>query len=89
MYTSEITALRNEGLLRSVTGRRSRIRRTPIQRSGPAKSERQGQGPGKGFRRRHPPGQGPVGKVYTSKYNRAYETAVLAGFKDIEKTAIA
>jgi phosphohistidine phosphatase SixA len=29
----------------------------------------------------------PVGKVYTSKYNRAYETAVLAGFKDIEKTA--
>jgi phosphohistidine phosphatase SixA len=28
----------------------------------------------------------PVGKVYTSKYNRAYETAVLAGFKDIEKT---
>ena len=29
----------------------------------------------------------PVGKVYTSKYNRAYETAVLAGFKEIEKTA--
>jgi broad specificity phosphatase PhoE len=29
----------------------------------------------------------PVGKVYTSKYNRAYETAVLAGFPDIEKTA--
>lgn len=28
----------------------------------------------------------PVGQVYTSKYNRAYETAVLAGFKDIEKT---
>jgi broad specificity phosphatase PhoE len=28
----------------------------------------------------------PVGAVYTSKYNRAYETAVLAGFKDIEKT---
>jgi len=28
-----------------------------------------------------------VGKVYTSKYNRAYETAVLSGFKDIEKTA--
>jgi broad specificity phosphatase PhoE len=28
----------------------------------------------------------PVGKVYTSKYNRAYETAVLAGFTDIEKT---
>src|SRR5215472_15802555 len=27
----------------------------------------------------------PVGAVYTSKYNRAYETAVLAGFKDIEK----
>jgi phosphohistidine phosphatase SixA len=30
--------------------------------------------------------QVPIGKVYTSKYNRAYETAVLAGFKDIEKT---
>src|SRR6202035_6041888 len=30
--------------------------------------------------------QGPIGKVYTSKYNRAYETAVIAGFKDIEKT---
>jgi len=29
----------------------------------------------------------PVGKVYTSKYNRAYETAVITGFKDIEKTA--
>ena len=29
----------------------------------------------------------PVGKVYTSKYNRAFETAVIAGFKDIEKTA--
>src|ERR1700677_2273124 len=29
----------------------------------------------------------PVGKVYTSKYNRAYETAVIAGFKDIEKTS--
>src|SRR6202047_2010586 len=28
----------------------------------------------------------PVGKVYTSKYNRAYETAVIAGFTDIEKT---
>ena len=28
-----------------------------------------------------------VGKVYTSKYNRAYETAVIAGFNDIEKTA--
>src|SRR3984957_6652689 len=28
----------------------------------------------------------PVGKAYTSKYNRAYETAVIAGFKDIEKT---
>jgi phosphohistidine phosphatase SixA len=27
-----------------------------------------------------------VGKVYTSKYNRAYETAVIAGFQDIEKT---
>ena len=27
----------------------------------------------------------PVGEVYTSKFNRAYETAVLAGFKDIEK----
>ena len=29
----------------------------------------------------------PVGEVYTRKYNRAYETAVLAGFRDIEKTA--
>jgi broad specificity phosphatase PhoE len=29
----------------------------------------------------------PVGHVYTSKYNRAYETATLAGFKNIEKTA--
>jgi broad specificity phosphatase PhoE len=29
----------------------------------------------------------PIGKVYTSRFNRAYETAVLAGFKDIEKTA--
>src|SRR6516164_10228531 len=28
----------------------------------------------------------PVGKVYTSNFNRAYETALLAGFKDIEKT---
>jgi phosphohistidine phosphatase SixA len=28
----------------------------------------------------------PVGKIYTSKYNRAYETAVIAGFPDIEKT---
>jgi phosphohistidine phosphatase SixA len=29
----------------------------------------------------------PIGKVYTSKYNRAYETAVVAGFANIEKTA--
>ena len=29
----------------------------------------------------------PIGKVYTSLFNRAYETAVLAGFTDIEKTA--
>lgn len=29
----------------------------------------------------------PVGKVYTSQFNRAYETAVLAGFKNIDKTA--
>jgi phosphohistidine phosphatase SixA len=29
----------------------------------------------------------PIGKVFTSKYNRAYETGVIAGFKDIEKTA--
>ena len=29
----------------------------------------------------------PVGKVYTSKYNRAYETAVIAGFSNIEGTA--
>jgi phosphohistidine phosphatase SixA len=28
----------------------------------------------------------PVGEVYTSKFNRAYETAVIAGFNDIEKT---
>jgi phosphohistidine phosphatase SixA len=28
----------------------------------------------------------PVGKVYTSRFNRAYETAVIAGFPDIEKT---
>src|ERR1700730_15666379 len=28
----------------------------------------------------------PIGTTYTSKYNRAYETAVIAGFKDIEKT---
>jgi phosphohistidine phosphatase SixA len=28
----------------------------------------------------------PIGKVYTSKYHRAYETATLAGFTDIEKT---
>jgi phosphohistidine phosphatase SixA len=28
----------------------------------------------------------PVGKVYTSKFNRAYETAVIAGFSDVEKT---
>jgi len=29
----------------------------------------------------------PVGKVYTSNFNRAYETATFAGFADIEKTA--
>jgi phosphohistidine phosphatase SixA len=28
----------------------------------------------------------PVGKVYTSKFNRAYETAVIAGFQNVEKT---
>ncbi len=28
----------------------------------------------------------PIGKVYTSKYNRAYETAIVAGFSNIEKT---
>jgi phosphohistidine phosphatase SixA len=28
----------------------------------------------------------PVGEVYTSKFNRAYETAVLAGFEDIKRT---
>ena len=28
----------------------------------------------------------PIGKVYTSKFNRAYETAVIAGFKNVEKT---
>jgi phosphohistidine phosphatase SixA len=26
----------------------------------------------------------PIGQVYTSKFNRAYQTATLAGFKDIE-----
>ena len=29
----------------------------------------------------------PVGKAYTSRFNRAYETATIAGFTDIEKTA--
>ena len=29
----------------------------------------------------------PIGEVYTSQFNRAYETAVLAGFKNIETTA--
>ena len=29
----------------------------------------------------------PVGEVYTSQFNRGYETAVIAGFGDIEKTA--
>ncbi|HME26435.1 MAG TPA: histidine phosphatase family protein [Acetobacteraceae bacterium] len=29
----------------------------------------------------------PTGKVYTSNFNRAYETATLAGFTNIEKTA--
>jgi phosphohistidine phosphatase SixA len=29
----------------------------------------------------------PVGEVYTSQFNRAYETAALAGFRDIETTA--
>src|SRR5712691_8234252 len=28
----------------------------------------------------------PIGEVYTSKFNRAYETAVLAGFEDIKRT---
>jgi len=28
----------------------------------------------------------PIGRVYTSQFNRAYETAVIAGFKNIEKT---
>jgi broad specificity phosphatase PhoE len=28
----------------------------------------------------------PIGKVYTSKYQRAYETATLAGFTDVEVT---
>jgi phosphohistidine phosphatase SixA len=31
----------------------------------------------------------PIGKVYTSKYNRTYETAALADFKDIEKIILA
>jgi phosphohistidine phosphatase SixA len=29
----------------------------------------------------------PIGEVYTSKFNRAYETAVIAGLPNIEKTA--
>jgi broad specificity phosphatase PhoE len=29
----------------------------------------------------------PVGEVYTSEFNRAYETGLLAGFKNIETTA--
>src|SRR5690349_25123564 len=29
----------------------------------------------------------PVGHVYTSKYNRAYETATVAGFQNSDKTA--
>jgi phosphohistidine phosphatase SixA len=29
----------------------------------------------------------PVGEVFTSNFNRAFETAVLAGFKDVKKTA--
>ena len=29
----------------------------------------------------------PVGEVYTSQFHRAYETALLAGFTDIEKSA--
>jgi broad specificity phosphatase PhoE len=28
----------------------------------------------------------PIGEVYTSQFNRGYETGVLAGFKDIKKT---
>ena len=28
----------------------------------------------------------PIGEVYTSQFNRAYETAELAGFKNIERT---
>jgi phosphohistidine phosphatase SixA len=28
----------------------------------------------------------PIGQIYTSQFNRAYETATLAGFKNIEKT---
>src|SRR5262245_12230301 len=41
----------------------------------------------KGFGEALRQGGVPVGKVYTSKFNRAYETATLAGFADIEKTA--
>jgi len=29
----------------------------------------------------------PVGKVFSSQFNRAYQTAVLAGFKGIQTTA--
>ncbi len=28
----------------------------------------------------------PIGKVYTSRFNRAYESATLAGFTNVEKT---
>jgi len=41
----------------------------------------------KGFGQALRDGGVPVGKVYTSRFNRAYETATLAGFTDIEKTA--
>ena len=53
----------------------------------PAQLERQGQGVGQGFCDALRQTGVPIGKVYTSKYNRAYETALIAGFPDIEKTA--
>src|SRR5262249_46408624 len=50
-------------------------------------AQRQLNDSGKAFGEALRQGNIPVGKVYTSKFNRAYETATLAGFTDIEKTA--
>jgi hypothetical protein len=50
----------------------------------PTATQRCRQGSSSGLRRSFSP---PVGDVYTSQLNRAYQTAVLAGFKDIVKSA--